>query len=250
MIVKSGVSHWRPGGHAKALQDITLGGLLREQAQLFGDRPAIIFDEPAIAVRWTYAELDREVDIVARALMAIGISAGDHVALMSPNRPEWVLLEYALARIGAILVTVNPAFKAQELRYLLTQGRISTLVCIDTYRGFPVANMLGVLMPDLASCNAGQRQQQQLFPHLRNIISLGDTPIAGALPFAQLLTRANEVDAATLAKTEATVAPKDIAQIQYTSGTTGNPKGAMLTHYGTVNNAILAGDRAGLSVII
>jgi len=245
MIVTSGQSHWRPDDAAKPLRDITLGDLLREQAQRFGDRPAIIFDEPTISMRWTYAELDREVDTLARALIAIGISAGDHVAVMSSNRPEWVLLEYALARIGAVLVTVNPAFKAEELRYLLTQGHISTLFCIDTFRGFSLANMLGELMPDLAACTDGQRQPQQPFEHLRTVISLGDTPIAGALSFAKMLARADEVDDATLAKRAAAVAPEDIAQIQYTSGTTGNPKGAMLTHYGTVNNAILAGDRAG-----
>lgn len=245
MIATSGVSHWRPDDSAKALRDITLGDLLREQAQRFGDRPAIIFDEPTINVRWTYAELDREVDNVARALIAIGTSAGDHVALMSSNRPEWVLLEYALARIGAVLVTVNPAFKAEELSYLLSQGHISTLIFMDSYRGFSLADMLGELIPDLAASTDGQRQKQQPFPHLRTIISLGDAPIAGALSFAQMLTRAVEVGAETLAKRAAAVAPKDITQIQYTSGTTGSPKGAMLTHYGTVNNAILAGDRAG-----
>ncbi len=245
MAMLPGLSHWQPEDEGESLQDITLGGLLRSQAQSFGGRPAIIFDEPTMAVSWTYAELDAEVDRVARALIAIGTAAGDRVALMSPNRPEWVLLEYALARIGAVLVTVNPAFRSAELRYLLDQGRISTLICADMYRGFSFAGIVAELVPDLASCEAGQRKTHDPFPHLRNVIGLGDNPINGSQPFPQFLDRSTEIGDTEFAERCAAVKPNDISQIQYTSGTTGSPKGAMLTHYGTVNNAMLAARRAG-----
>ncbi|MDQ0314705.1 AMP-binding protein [Amorphus orientalis] len=247
MAMVSGQSHWLPDDEGVALRETTLGHLLSEQARRVPDRPAIIFDEPDadLQVNWTYADLDRHVDQLSKALIAIGVKPADRVAVLSPNRPEWVLFEYALARIGAILVTVNPAFRKLELDYLLTQGRISVLVSVGEFRGFDLAGMLSEMIPDLVSAIDGERKGGDAYLDLRRVIALGRTPIIGALSFADLLKKAATVSDAVLADRAARVTPDDVVQIQYTSGTTGNPKGAMLTHRGTVNNALLATARAG-----
>lgn len=244
MGMEPGKSHWTAESGDLALREITLGDLLREQAQRYAERLAIVFDEPSsgLDARWTYSELDTRVDQLAKALIAIGVKHSDRVAVMSPNRPEWVLLEYALARIGAILVTVNPAFKQAELDYLLKQGRVSSLFIIGEFRGFDLAALIGSMLGEFA--DAGTVRSPD-FPDLSSLIQIASTPIAGAMTFEDLLTKAAQTDDAMLAKRIEAVSPHDVVQIQYTSGTTGNPKGVMLTHYGTVNNAILAGERAG-----
>lgn len=230
-----GLSHWTAEGDAADLHDITLGALLRQQSGRFTQRRAFVFDEGIgrSAVIWTYAELDEKVDDLAKALIAAGVAHGDRVAVMAPNCPEWLLLEYSLARIGAVLVTVNPAFRQSELDYLLRQGRVSMLFMVGEYRGFDLAGMIGDMLQD------------QTYPDLRRIIRIGAIDIPSADEFADFVASGETVDPATLARREAVVTSRDVVQIQYTSGTTGQPKGAMLTHFGTVNNARLAGQRAG-----
>lgn len=243
MSMQPGLSHWTPETGGVDLTAMTLGALLREQAHRYADRPAIIFDDcdAQPAMRWTYAELDRRVDNLAKALLAAGAVQGDRIAVMAPNCPEWVLLEYALARIGAVLVTINPAFRRSELDYLLRQGRISMLFAVGEYRGHDLAGMIGSML----SGGEGGDKAERPFPELRRVIQLGDAVILGASEFSDFVKEAATVDAAALEHREALVRPQDTAQIQYTSGTTGQPKGAMLTHFGTVNNAIQAGRRAG-----
>lgn len=242
--MEPGKSHWTAESGDIALRAITLGDLLREQAQRFAKRLAIVFDEPAagLMAHWTYSELNKRVDELARALMAIGVNHADRVAVMSPNRPEWVLLEYALARIGAVLVTVNPAFKQAELDYLLQQGRVSCLFVIGEFRGFDLAALVGSM---LDGASQSGEVSSAAFPHLRRLIQIGPKLVPGAMPFDDLVMKASKIGDDALANRIASVSPHDVVQIQYTSGTTGNPKGVMLTHYGTVNNAILAGERAG-----
>ena len=117
-----GEAVWLTEGSGPALWDVTLGAMLDEQAGRFAERPALIFDDPDASLCWTYAELRDRADRLARALMAWGVAAGEHVAVLSPNSPEWVLLEYALGKIGAVLVTVNPAFRQAELDYFLRKA--------------------------------------------------------------------------------------------------------------------------------
>ncbi len=233
--MQAGLSHWTAEGDAGELQDITLGALLRRQSLRFAQRRAFVFDEGdgGDALIWTYAELDRKVDDLAKALLASGLAHGDRVAVMAPNCPEWVLLEYALARIGAVLVTVNPAFRQAELDYLLRQGRVIMLFAVGEYRGFDLADMISTMLRD------------QSYPDLRRVIRLGAIDIPGAGAFADFVAGGETVTSIVLERREATVTTQDVVQIQYTSGTTGQPKGAMLTHFGTVNNARLAGLRAG-----
>lgn len=243
--MQPGLSHWNAETDAAGLLDITLGALLRAQARRHADRPAIIFDEydDRPALRWTYAELDRRVDDLAKALLAAQVNHGDRVAVMAPNCPEWILLEYALARIGAVLVTVNPAFRRSELDYLLGQGRVSMVLATGQYRGHDVAGMIGEMLGKPARGDNGA--PAHTYPDLRRIIGIGAAAIAGASTFADFVAEGANVDDAHLERRAASVTAQDVVQIQYTSGTTGQPKGAMLTHFGTVNNAMLAGRRAG-----
>lgn len=223
------------------LRDITIGDALDEQARLRGDAPALIFGDTMTS----YAALAERTDRLARALMAWGIGRGAHVAVMAPNCVEWVLLEYALARIGAVLVTVNPAFRQRELGYLLLQGRVAALFAVSGYRRADIAGDLARLMPDLAGSDPVGGRRGDLLPDLRHVCALDGDTIAGALPFEALLALADSVTPDALRARAAQVRPDDVMQIQYTSGTTGAPKGAMLTHRGCFNNARLMAARAG-----
>lgn len=247
MPIVSGISHWLAEEDGVQLNRQTLGALLARQAARFGERDAVIFDEEGegLQVRWTYAELNSRVDQLAAALMSIGIGLQDRVAVFSPSRPEWVLLEFALARIGAVLVTVNPAFKQTELDYLLKQGRVCALFSVGSYRQHDIAGMLVEMMPDLAQSADGKRDLATHYPDLRRVVCIDADAIAGALGFTDLLKLGGSVGSDDLEKRAAAVEAGHVIQIQYTSGTTGQPKGVMLTHYGTINNAMLAAGRAG-----
>lgn len=238
---------WRPDGSGPEILDITLGDLLDRQAEAHGDRPAVRVDEQggARSTAWTYTQLRAEADLVARGLLGLGIAPGDHVAVMAHNCAEWVLLEYALAKVGAVLVTVNPALMRDELGYLLTQGKVSMLVFAPAFRSIDIAGHLTGLMPDLADAPRGTRSDRSALPHLATLIAVGDEVPPFAMPFDALRKAAKDVPPEALAERQASVASDDMSMIQYTSGTTGKPKGAMLTHRSTVNNARLMADRGG-----
>ncbi|WP_238364042.1 AMP-binding protein [Mesobacterium pallidum] len=238
---------WRPDGSGPEIWDITLGDMLDRQAAAFGDRPAVRVDDQGGARRtaWTYAELKAEAETIARGLMALGIAAGDHVAVMAQNCAEWIALEYALAKAGAVLVTVNPGLQRAELDYLLGQSQARALIFAPAVRGNDIAAHLAALMPDLARAQDGRRTAPEALPRLMQLIAIGDEVPDFALPFDTLRDLAGQIPPEALTVRQAGIVSTDVAQIQYTSGTTGKPKGAMLTHRGTVNNARLTADRAG-----
>jgi len=243
------LSIWEPRDEGIELWPITVGELLDRQAAAIPGNDAIIYDDPqaGFVFRWTYRDLHEQVERLAATLLAWGIARGDHVALMSANRPEWILLEYALAKLGAVLITVNPAFKREEIRYILAQGRISTFFVAGEYRGYDIAAALAELMPDLPGLAEGAIREGDTLPDLKRLCRVGDVPVPGAVPFAELEARIGAGDRVAVRARQATVKPEDIFQIQYTSGTTGAPKGAMIRHFSAVNNARLSSGRAGFT---
>jgi fatty-acyl-CoA synthase len=210
------------GTSAEPLLGTTIGARLRQAADRFGDRDALV-DVPS-DTRWTYADLDERVDVLARALLGAGVAKGDRVGIWAPNRPEWVLVQYATARIGAILVNINPAYRTQELGYVLRQSGVSVLVAAEAFRSADYRAMIREVRPDC--------------PGLATVIFLD-------ADWHLLLDRAGAVPQSALEGVE--LGPDEPINIQYTSGTTGFPKGATLSHHNILNNAYFVARRQGWS---
>jgi len=261
MPIHRTLSFWEAETEGVELLDMTVGELVDRQADELGERDAVVYRYPEIGLdlRLGFRQLRDRVDEVARGLMAIGVAAGDKVAVLATNLPEWLLLELAVPKIGAVLVTVNTNVRKGELEYLLQQAEVHTVFLIDEYRGNPYAQALGELVPELAGTREGDPAGIQggdpgtsfgavssaAFPAFRHAVLIDGTPRPGMLSFAQLLAAGLSVPPAALRARQAAVQPGDVSQIQFTSGTTGAPKGAMITHRGTINNARLFGIRAG-----
>ena len=209
----------------KPLIGKTLGAMLDDIVEEFGANEALIsVPEPR---RLTYAELGAEVARAARALMAAGIEKGDRVGIWSTNCLAWVLIQFATAKVGAVLVNINPAYRLAELEYALNQSKANFLIIGEGFKDARYAEMLAKLRGRL--------------PHLRRIISL--VPVSGLMDWTTFLSTADEVAPSDLAEREAALDFDDVINIQYTSGTTGFPKGAMLTHHNILNNAFWIGER-------
>ena len=230
----------------------TIGDVLDQQAERFGDRDAFVHVETG--ARYTYSQFRAEVDRVARGFLALGIQRGQHVAIWATNYTEWALCQFATAKIGAVLVNVNPAYRTRELAYLLEQSEVAALVMIGQFRA-PVLTgrssdfvaMVNEVVPELKDSRPGELSSSQ-FPNLRNVIYIPPpaeptaTPPAGMWAWSEVVERGRATGESELARRQAGCNPDDVVNIQYTSGTTGNPKGAMLTHHNLVANALYVGD--------
>jgi fatty-acyl-CoA synthase len=183
-------------------------------------------------VRLTYAELHSAVERVARALLAVGVDKGDRVGMWSPNNVEWMLVQYATAKVGAVLVNINPAYRSHELEYALRQSGVSVLIAARAFRRTSYVEMLDQVRP--------------LLPELREVVLLDEGAHTGTIAWPELLRRADAVDPADLRAREATLDFDDAINIQYTSGTTGFPKGATLSHHNILNNGFFVGERLRL----
>jgi fatty-acyl-CoA synthase len=216
------------GVSSQALIGETIGENLRRVAARFGDREAMV-DVPS-GRRWTYRQLDADTDTLARGLLAAGIGTGERVGIWSPNCPEWVLLQYATAKMGAILVNINPAYRTHELAYVLRQAGIKLLVSAESFKTSDYRAMVGEVRGDL--------------PGLEDVIFIStagwDKLLAAGVAAADAAAAGDEPD--ELAGREATLAFDDPINIQYTSGTTGFPKGATLSHHNILNNGFFIGE--------
>src|SRR3954468_15400033 len=216
------------------LLKITIGDLLDRQAARFGDRDALIHVEHG--VRYSYAEFRDECNRVAKGMIALGIAKGDHVGIWATNYPEWVVAQFATAKIGAVLVTVNPSYRTHELQYLLRQSDASTLLMIDSFKTSNYVGMINELIPELRDSEPG-RLRAAAFPELQRVIFIGKQPQPGMLAWGDLAGIGAHVPDHELAERQTACQPDDVINIQYTSGTTGFPKGAQLTHFNIVADA-------------
>ncbi len=222
------------------LMEITMGDMLDETARKFPNNDAVVYtDRP---YRRTYAEFAAETDLVARGLMALGIKRGDKVAIWATNHQQWLINMYATAKIGAIMVTVNTSYKRFELEYLLRQSDSGTLIVMDGYRDISYIDIIYEINPELKNSKPGESHFPH-FPYLKNVIYFGPNPTPpGMFNWDDLYTMAEQVSEEELAARRATLDIHDVINMQYTSGTTGYPKGVMLTHYNIVNNGKSIGD--------
>jgi fatty-acyl-CoA synthase len=192
-------------------------------------------------VRWTYRELKERVDAWAAGFLAIGLEPGDRMGIWAPNRWEWPVTQFAAARAGIVLVNLNPAYRLSEIEYALNKVGCKGLVTASRFKTSDYVGMLRDLAPELGRCRPGDLRAAKL-PALRTVICLGDDAEPGMVRFADVPGRATPVHARRLAEIGASLQFDDPINIQFTSGTTGSPKGATLTHHNILNNAFFAGE--------
>lgn len=238
-----GLSYVRGPAHPP-LSYVTIPRLLREAVSRFGPREAMVF--PDQGVRLSYYDLDRAVDELAAGFLALGLAKGDRVGIWSPNRVEWVLIQFATARIGSILVNINPAYRSGELEYALNKVGCKALVAAKSFKSSDYSRMIRQLAPELDGCKPGKLQSSRL-PHLRSVIFMDRDPGPGAYSFDDLRKLGGPAQLLRLPDIDRTLSPDDAINIQFTSGTTGMPKGATLSHYNIVNNARFVTDRIALT---
>jgi fatty-acyl-CoA synthase len=217
----------------------TVDGILRAALHRSPDRTALIV--PSQALRFTFAELDREVERVARGLVAQGLKPGERIGIWAANCAEWILTLFGAARAGLILVNINPAYRSSELDYALRLVGCRALVFAPRFKSSDYAGMLNSLIPELRRAAPGQLQSAA-FPDLRVLVQLGPDPLPGTLSFDELKNSGRREDEAALAALLRQLDADQVFNIQFTSGTTGAPKGATLTHFNIVNNGFFVGE--------
>ena len=223
----------------------TMGNVIEETAGRFPDHPALI--APQFQVRLSYRELYEQCRKTARGLMAMGVRRGDHVSVWTTNVPEWIYLQFALGMVGGILVTINTNYRSHELEYILRQSDSTTLFLIDRYRDTSFYETVRHIIPELDACEPGKLASSKL-PMLKNIVHIGNRESApGMFKFSDLITMGGSVSEQELDNRMKTLTDDDVINMQYTSGTTGFPKGVMLSHHNIVNNARMVGDVMGMT---
>lgn len=241
----NGIEQEKPGMHEKPWVDgLTIGQMLQATVERFSDREAVVF--PKLGLRKNWRQFADEVDAAARGLLALGIKKGEHVAIWATNVPEWILLQFATARIGAVLVTINPAYRPFELKYVLEQSDSVALFLVDHFKTSDYFAMLAEICPELAT-SPTEELCSATFPKLRRVVTIKGDGLAGALPWNQMLARGAAIDARDVERCQQALQPHEPINIQYTSGTTGFPKAAMLSHRNLLMNAFYIGECQRLS---
>ncbi|TWI52677.1 fatty-acyl-CoA synthase [Pseudomonas duriflava] len=231
------------GRQDKPLLAMTIGEAFDATVARYPEREALIVRHQNRRLTWQV--LADDVDRCARALITLGVQTGDRLGIWAPNCLEWCVTQFASAKIGAILVNINPAYRVSELEYVLKQSGCSWLVCAHAFKTSDYHAMLGELLPDLCNQVSGSLTCQNL-PDLRGVITLGEDAPPGFLRWAGLANLATHTPATVLHERSALLQFDDPINIQYTSGTTGFPKGATLSHYNILNNGYMVGESLGL----
>lgn len=235
----------------------TITRAFEEAVEKYADKECVVY--PEIGKRWTYAQLKARVDEAAIALVKAGIGPYENVAVWATNLPEWLILQFATAKIGAVLVTVNTSYKERDLEYLLRQSDSSALFLMDRFKDYSYVDILNSVVPEIKDSEPGEIHSEKM-PHLRTVVTIGEArDFPGIYKLEKLIRmkdvkRLNErvkgiigdkkeISDQDVAAIQRTLKPEDVVNIQYTSGTTGFPKGAMLTSYNLVNNALGVAER-------
>jgi fatty-acyl-CoA synthase len=251
MAIKDDLAHWEAEDFGVDLIDLTLGDLLDQRADELPDKEALVYDYPEIGLelRLTYGQYRDVVDRLAKSLIAFGVERGDHVAVWATNVPEWIYLQLALAKIGATLVTINTNYRASEIEYALRQGDISTLFLIEEHRGNNYLESLYSVAPEIRAINdpLNETLNAASLPQLKRAVLIGKEARQGLSLFSDLMALAGRVSDDELKARQSGVKPRDVVMMQYTSGTTGFPKGVMLTHHNLINQSRVACTRGDLS---
>ena len=232
------------GEEQPPLLEQTIGQVLDDNAASYPGQPAFVSRHENLRYNWL--ELHAEVERTARGLMALGIEKGDRVGIWATNVSQWVLMQFATAKAGIILVNLNLRFRAHELEFVLKQAGCKGLVMQPAFRDCDYVATLRHLAPELDTCKPGELHSERL-PLLRHVVYIGEDTPAGMYNWTEMLARAEAVTTAELRAREATLTYLDSINIQYTSGTTGQPKGASLSHYNVVNNGRFIGDSMKLT---
>jgi len=215
------------------LLDYTLGEILEKWAYETPDHEFMIY--PDRNLRFTYAAFNDRVDRLAKGLLYIGVQPGEKVGIWAKNVPDWLTFMFATAKIGAVLVTINTNYKLSELEYILQNADIHTLCLVDGFRDSDYVQMVFELVPELKEKPRGELQAPK-FPELRNVVFIGQQKHRGMYNTPELLLLGSHVDQSELETIQETISCHDVAMMQYTSGTTGFPKGVMLSHHNIFNN--------------
>jgi fatty-acyl-CoA synthase len=232
------------GASDAPLLGLTVGGALDQIAKRLPGREALVVRHQGI--RWTWSELKKQIDALAAGFIALGLEPGDRVGILSPNNAEWLVVQFATAKAGLILVNINPAYRLQELEYALNKVGCKAVVVAPEFKGSDYVAMLSELAPELDSCAPGLLKAARL-PDLRIVIRLGFGKTPGMYNYAGIPAMATQADRLRLSEVSARLQFDDPINIQFTSGTTGTPKAATLTHHNIVNNAYFSARIMGFS---
>jgi len=225
-------------------REATIGQLLDETVAKVPDQDAVVYVDRDY--RQTWSELRETVDQVAKGLMALGVKRGEKVAVWATNVPHWLTLQFATARIGAILLTININYRTEEISYLLRQSECENIFIIDGYRDTDYVNTLYELVPELRT-QPRDRLRSERFPHLRRVLFMGPEKHRGKYSWNEVLAMSVAVDDEEYRRRQEGLSPHDVVNMQYTSGTTGFPKGVMLTHFNITNNGYWVGVNENLT---